>query len=674
MSGLPGFGLRKSRTRPAFLRCAGLALALLRAPLAPAQEKSLDDLLRLSLEDLAAIEVVSAGKVPDTVARVPATVRVITAGAIAENGYLTLEDALADLPGFQLRNILGFNSYVFLRGVPSQNNAILLLVDGVQINELNSGGFYGGGQLNLANVERIEVVYGPASALYGTNAISGIVNVIRKDPRKEPGGKLNASLGSLDTSLLDARYAWAAPGDGLAASVAGMRKRTDKADLRGEKGDGNWTDEAENYENDLSFDGLVRWKGLSAGFVLQDKEASRASVQKTLDEPLRDHGVGWHIRFLNAWASFTLEKPGPFSARSTVYVRSSTVEDDTVPVIETATATSAGRQQRWYRPGELWGAETQATWAPSKRFSASAGLVLERERLSERYSVTTSSSELEPAPPPPEPGRITNDLVSLYAETQIGLTEELRLFAGLRHDDATSYGTADTPRAGLVLNRGRLSAKLLYMEAFRAPKPWDLTDGLGNPDLRPEEMRMVEASAAFSFTPHLHADVSLYRSRLDERLTRSGQGAEWRWVNAGELDTRGVEVSVELRKGRTTAWANASFCESEDETGRQVAEIARAGANAGIRYAVARGASLGLRASWLGARRNPKVIPATGDDRIEDALVLRASASVSLPRSFEASLFVDNLGGTTWFHPSNLPPSRYRQPGRTFRVQAGWSF
>ena len=185
---------------------------------------------------------------------------------------------------------------------------------------------------------------------------------------------------------------------------------------------------------------------------------------------------------------------------------------------------------------------------------------------------------------------------------------------------------------------------------------------------------MVEASAAYSFSPHFQADVSVYRSRLDERLTRSGEGDEWRWLNAGQLETTGVEVSVEFRKGRTTAWANASYCASEDESGRQVAEIARSGANAGVRYAVARGASLGLRANYLGSRRNPKVIPQTGDDRIEDALVLRASASVILGYGLEARLFVDNLGGTTWYHPSNLPPSRYLQPGRTFRVQAGWSF
>lgn len=639
-----------------------------------AQEKSLDELLQLDLKDLAAIEVVSALKVPGTVNQVPATVRVITAEQIAENGYLTLEDALADLPGFQFRNILGFNSYVFLRGIPSQNNTILLLVNGIQINELNSGGFYGGGQLNLGNVERIEVVYGPASALYGTNAISGVVDVITRDPRQGTGGKVNAAYGSLDTALLDFRYSYHAPKSGFGVSLSGMGKKSDKVDLGGAASDGNWTGAAENFEKDLSFDGLVRWKDVSAGIVFQDKDASRASVLKTLGQPLRDHGVSWHIRFVNAWATYAYERPGPWSARSTVYYRNSTVLDDTVPVIETATASSPGRQLRWYRPGELVGNETQASWTPSSRFRVSAGVVLERERLADRYSIASSGSAEVPAPRPPEPLRITNDLVSLYAEATVALSKELRLYAGLRHDDATSTGTADTPRAGIVLNRDRVTAKLLYMQAFRAPKPWDLTDGLGNPELEPEEMRTVEASVAYSFSDHLRADVSAYRGRLDGLLTRVAVGDSSRWVNAGKLDSEGLELSVELRKGRVKAWVNASFTGSTDDSGAQIPEIARFGANLGASYALTPRVIVGLRGNYFGARTNPAVIPATGDVEIDAAFVLHATASVRLPHGLEARLFADNLADTTYFHPSNLPPSRYRQAGRTFRLQAGYTF
>ena len=105
-----------------------------------------------NLVDLSKMEVVSESKTVKSISEVPANVKVITKEDILEKGYFTLEEALSDLPGFQFRNILGLNSYVFQRGISSQNNKILILIDGIQINELNSGGFYGGGHYNLVNV------------------------------------------------------------------------------------------------------------------------------------------------------------------------------------------------------------------------------------------------------------------------------------------------------------------------------------------------------------------------------------------------------------------------------------------------------------------------------------------------------------------------------------------
>ncbi len=105
---------------------------------------TMDELLNMSLDELQEMPVVSATKTLTPLSKVPATIRVITAEDIRRYGYLTLEEALGDLPGFQFRNINGFNTYTFMRGLPSQNNLILLMVDGVEINEINSGGFYGG--------------------------------------------------------------------------------------------------------------------------------------------------------------------------------------------------------------------------------------------------------------------------------------------------------------------------------------------------------------------------------------------------------------------------------------------------------------------------------------------------------------------------------------------------
>jgi outer membrane cobalamin receptor len=163
------------------------------------QSNEIEKLLQLEIEDLKDITIISATKTVTNISEVPATVRIITSETIKENGFLTLEDALSILPGFQFRNIIGFNSYVFQRGIPNQNNLALLLVDGIQVNELNSGGFYSGGQFNMENVHRIEVIYGPASALYGTNAISGIINIITGEPESNRGFNLTGLYGSFNT-------------------------------------------------------------------------------------------------------------------------------------------------------------------------------------------------------------------------------------------------------------------------------------------------------------------------------------------------------------------------------------------------------------------------------------------------------------------------------------------
>ncbi len=114
------------------------------------------DLDELSLQDFLDVEIVSVTKKAQKISQAPAKVIVTTAKQIKAHGYFTLGEALTDLAGFQFCNIQGFNSYLFMRGIPNQNNKIMVRIDGIQINELNSGGFYGGEQFNLINVKQIE--------------------------------------------------------------------------------------------------------------------------------------------------------------------------------------------------------------------------------------------------------------------------------------------------------------------------------------------------------------------------------------------------------------------------------------------------------------------------------------------------------------------------------------
>ena len=643
-----------------------------------AQEKSLDELLSLDMSDLLNLKFLSAIKGPETILKVPATVRVISAEEIRENGYFTLDEALANLPGFQFRNILGFNSYVFLRGVPGQNNKILLLVDGVQINELNSGGFYAGGQFNLTNVERIEIVYGPASALYGTNALSGIINILTRDPKETQGGRGSVLAGNFGTRQADFRYGNHSKDADFGYTVSAMYKQTEKADLEGKAGDYNWTEALENFENDMAVDARVRYKDFSAGILLQDRDSSYATTQVGITKEGRnlvsDHGVNWHIRFLNTWLTYAYERKKTWSLRSTVYYRNATVLDDTIPIIELPTEDSPGRQYRYYRPNSLIGNETQFRWTPGTRWRLSFGLVLEGERLAETISITESGAADIRPPAPPGPNMLKNRLTSAYFQSQTSLSKTVDVFLGLRHDDSSYYGTVDTPRLGIVYNRGRLTTKVLYMRAFRAPKPWDYTNGLGNPNLKPEKIYSLEAAGGWSFSKYLRFDLSVYHNRLSNLLTRVFQGDNWWWDNAGALTTNGCEAGLEYRRGRLKAYINYAYIESKDDRNNQVPEIAPHAGNVGIQFAFSPRLRVSFRGQYLGERKSPKIIASTGNDQIDDALVLHATLSLKLSREVDLQLTINNLLDAVYYHPSNLPPSRYRQPQRAFRISAGYSF
>lgn len=650
------------------LLCSLLAAAPAAAETTP---PGLRELLSYDLDKLAAVEVLSASKELEPVNEAPASVRVITAEQIKERGYQTLEEALSGLPGFQFRDISGFNSYVFLRGLPSQNNRILLLVDGVQINELNSGGFYAGAQHNLANVKRIEAVYGPASALYGTNAVSGVINIITREPEDINGGSANVTAGGFGARGMDLSYGFRDEAAGFGASFSGAMKHTDKYGLRGAAGDNNWSQNMANFEDDWAIDGKLRYKDLSFGAVVQDKSASRSTYYKSVGTQYLDFGTDWHIRFTNAWLKYSHDKSRDWAFDSRLYYRNSTVMDDTVSSIYNLTCSTCG-QRGQYRPNELFGLESRLRLTPAEGLELTAGAAAEHENLAKGYSTTYSGDPLYPPPAPSAPPMAADDLLSLYAQARYTLARGLKFTGGLRHDDSSSYGKVYTPRAGLVYNNEGLTLKALYAEAFRAPRPGNFTYGAGNSGLAPEKMRSTELSGAYSFSRGLQADLAVYSNRLDTLLARSRTANSY--LNSGDIKTLGLEAQLEFDGGAFKGRLNYAHQHSEETGGLPVDEIARHTAGAGFFYAFSRQVKLDLEGHWSGRRRNPKIIAATGSRYVGAAFAADATLSFLETGNLSARVIGKNVLDERYYHTSNRTPDRYRQPGRQLLLQLSWAF
>jgi vitamin B12 transporter len=138
--------------------------------------------------------VVTATRIPTPVVDIPAGVTVIDRQTIEAQGYVTLVDALAAVPGLRVSQSggPGGNASVFMRGTDS--NHVLVLRDGMPLNDASdSSGAFNFGVDTLSDIERIEVIRGPMAALYGSGAIGGVINLISRRGT-EPGPHIEAEL------------------------------------------------------------------------------------------------------------------------------------------------------------------------------------------------------------------------------------------------------------------------------------------------------------------------------------------------------------------------------------------------------------------------------------------------------------------------------------------------
>ena len=632
-----------------------------------------EDILNMSLTDLMHVRVVTASKTMQSIKDVPSSVHVITAEQIKNRGYFTIEEALSDLPGFQFRNILGFNSYVFMRGAPSQNNLILLMVDGIQINELNSGGFYAGGQFILSDVEQIEVVYGPASALYGTNAVSGIINIITKNPDKK-SSHVSLLGGTFNTGMLNFNMSNSDSLREIGYSFSGQYKTTEKADLAGAKGDYNWSDDMENFENDLSFSSRLKIKNFQFGVDYQDKRSSMTTNYKSVDDISLDKNTLWDIMFINAFAKHKKDLNNNWTINSTAYYRNATVKPNTIDQIIKSTDTTAGKQISYFRPNHLFGFENQINYKPTDELLVIGGIIGETEALSNGASVTFSDSQNSAPPTPPQPEILNNYLLSYYLQAQYQILNQLSLNAGIRQDFSNYYGNILIPRLGLVFNYNNFTARALYNKAFRSPKPWDYKYGTGNSNLKPEKMRSVELDLTCLLQEKLTIGGSVFYNVIDDKLTKETSPTVDRWINRDRLNTTGFELYGNLTTGDFNFYTNYSFNDSRDQDDIFIPEISKHIVNAGLTFPVIKIFRINLRANYLGDRKNPSVIPSTSNDKIDDALLFNGCISFSGLRKLNLQFKMNNILNAVYYNPSNKFEGRYRQPQRTLLLGATYNF
>ncbi len=171
-------------------------------------ESGVQDLMQLNLEDLLNIEVTSVSKASENLSDAAAAIYVITQDDIRRSGVSSVAEALRLAPGVQVARIDSNKWAISARGFNDRfSNKLLVLVDGRTVyTSMFSGVYWDMEDLILEDIDRIEVIRGPGAALWGANAVNGVINIITKHTNETLGGVVSVLAGTEDHAITQFRY------------------------------------------------------------------------------------------------------------------------------------------------------------------------------------------------------------------------------------------------------------------------------------------------------------------------------------------------------------------------------------------------------------------------------------------------------------------------------------
>ncbi len=640
----------------------------------------------------------SASRYAQKVSEAPASVTIITAEEFRRYGRRNIDDVLRAVIGLYVTNDRNY-SYLGLRGfgLPSDfNSRVLLLLDGHRMNDpiYGQAAFGWESGIDLGEVEKIEVVRGPSSALYGTSAFLGIINVVTRKPAGEPEGEAQVFLGEPVLTGASARAGGKKADFGYALDVHAMRRKghhilayPDFACL------------------DLNEDGLPDYTGFA------------------VDE---DGETAWGMRAGLSWGNLSLtgffsrrEKDIPTASYETVFDAGVEESLDRRGFLELAYNGRIGESLSWSakasydeylymgwypypyaydnarpdyarppytmmkddHPSSWWGVEFQADYTGLKGHYLVLGGGYNANRVRMR------TFDVDP-PYVYQDDRFNFYAATWYAQDEITLVESLRLVAGINHnmyDPDVFKGDVDrfNPRIGLVwTSAGGTAVKVLYGEAFRVPSLYELyyNDGgltqIPNPELKPEIMRTAELVVERDLGRGFRLELSGYQNRIENLIQAVNAGEETMQFRNSPDDVVSSGLEATLRKalgGRFSGYAALAVQKTKnDRTGEDLPNSPKLLANVGFSCSLSEVLIASLDGRYVGERKGVAPGRETDGYFVTDITLL----ATGIAERLEVSFSIYNLFDVDFADPGSfdLLQEAITQDGRNYGLQAAYRF
>jgi iron complex outermembrane receptor protein len=549
--------------------CVGAAGAPVRA-----QSSQSDGLTSLSLEELLKVDVervFSASRFVQDASRAPASISIITAEDIRRFGYQTLAEAIRSVPGFYTTYDRNY-TYLGVRGFGrpgDYNGRVLLLIDGHRSNDVVYDQALIGSEftIDLALVERIEVIRGPSSSLYGSSAFFGVVNVITRRGRDLRGAEIELEAGTLSTGKVRVSGG-SRTENGLEYSLSGSAYRSDGQNrLYYPEFDAPETNSGIVLDQDAdslqSLFGQVSKGGFSleASWATRDKHVPTAAFDTLFGDP---RFVTTDRRFF-ATLQYGRRIGADTEAVGRIFVDDMHYDGDYPYENSTGDGTTV---QADVADGTGVGGEFLVSRRILGRDTGTVGFEVRNNFRLDQWTRFDGEAAYD-----------TESFESArkwaaFGQYEASLSRDLLLSAGLRYDYESDVAGSVNPRLGLIITPSRPSTfKILYGTAFRAPNAYEQFYWPGQVRLDPERIQTAEGVWELRLGANVRASASVFYNVIDDLISEDeadNAGGGIQFINRERVSAQGVEWSLEGRRpGGWLAWIGHTF---EDASDRQTGE------------------------------------------------------------------------------------------------------
>ena len=546
--------------------------------------------------------VVTATRLPSAPDAVVSSVTTISGEDLRARGVRFVQDALREVPGATVVQVGSFGGVtsLFLRG--GESDYVKVLIDGIPANQ--PGGAFNWANLTTDNIDRIEILRGPGSVIYGSDAVSGVVQIFTRSGREGFSVEGGAEAGTFGTV------------NGQGAFLGGTPRLTYSAEAGRLSTDGSYP--FNNDYGNTALSGSLR--GLpdartDASLSLRYTD-SRYHFPTDFAGTLADSNQSSGEEMLTVSTDIGRRLGERYELRLTAGGTRTTgeFEDRSDSPADTIGFGFASHRDSRAQRGNL-DARVNAVLSPELTITAGAQV----ERESERQSGETTSNFGGIATTPDTPFDRARTTFGYYAQGVVDLASGLAVNLNARVDDNSAFGTFFTYRAGAAYRlRSGTRVRASLGRSFKAPtfceQFCDAPFVVGDSTLRPERSTMWEAGIEQTLA---NGVVTLWATYFDQRFKdmivydgsveptyRNGAAAKAKWVETGLTTSLGLNVraSASYTYLSTEATDDAGLPSASFAAGQRLVRRPKHSAEVALRARVLDRASLGGSVTYVGAR------------------------------------------------------------------------